>query len=104
MKKKNKVILLILAILFILFVLYINYEAHYSTAERIGRTNVNNIKNIKKGMTIEEVISIMGKPNEISHPKYSIIYYEYYTHNESYPNATVSFDSTLKVNATYYPK
>ena len=107
MKKYVKIILWSIIGFITTFIFYLNYQTHFSEAARKGKSNVENIKAVKEGMSTDEVLLIMGKPDTIvfpneMHPK--ALYYDYFTNDESFANATVSFDSTMKVQKTYYPK
>lgn len=107
MNKKIKIYLLVLAALFLLLIIYLNYETYFSESARVGKANIENIKKIKEGMSVDQVILIMGKPDSISNPdkiRYPYFQYYYSTNDESFANITVVVDSNMLVKATYYPK
>jgi len=107
MKKDFKKILWLLVGCIIVFILYLNYQTHFSNAAKKGKANIENIKMVKERMSADEVLLIMGEPDTIippneMHPKE--LYYDYLTNDESFINVTITFDSTMKVKKTYYPK
>ncbi len=107
MKKKiNKFFLFSIVGLFVAFVLFLNYEAHFSGTARKGKANIENIKKVEEGMTVNEVISIMGKPDVIDYCDFERILrgYNYKTNDDSFVHVTVCFDSTMRVKQIYFPK
>jgi outer membrane protein assembly factor BamE (lipoprotein component of BamABCDE complex) len=106
MRKKVKLILLVLILLFVTFILCLNYQTHFSEAARKGKANIENVKKVEKGMTVDEVISLMGEPDMTDYCDLDSVSrgFNYKTNDESFVHVTVCFDSTMTVKETYYPK
>ena len=105
--KPFKIIIVSLILLVVIVFIYLNYKTYFSSAAKKGSDNILNIKKVEVGMGVDEVLSIMGKPDIIDFCDGldSISKgYNYNTNDESFVSVTVCFDSTMKVKETYYPK
>lgn len=102
MKKFLKILLASFVILIVTMVIIVNYDAHFSNKAVKGENNLNNIRKVKIGMTENEMISIMGKPDTIF-TVYSKIYC-YDINNDSYVYGKIHIDSNLRVSDIFYPK
>ena len=59
-------------------------------------------KDIEVGMSENDVLRIMGKPDTIiKYPHH--FYYSYNLNNDSYGDGQIFFDSTLRVNKIFFP-
>jgi hypothetical protein len=106
MKTLIKIFFVFIGLLIIVF-LYLNYETHFSASAIKGKLNIENIKKVKVGMSVDDVLFIMGQPDIIDYCDGldSICKgYNYNTNDESFVNVTVCFDSTMEVKNTYFPK
>jgi outer membrane protein assembly factor BamE (lipoprotein component of BamABCDE complex) len=105
--KTFKIIIVVFIALLTAVFLYLNYQTHFSAAAKKGNVNKENIKKVEAGMSVDEVLSIMGQPDIIDYCDGldSISKgYNYNTNDESFVNVTVCFDSTMRVKGTYFPK
>ena len=106
MSKTIKTMFKVIATLFIGVILYLNYQTHFSKAAREGKNNIENIKKVKKGKNVNDVILIMGNPDLINYCDLDSLLkgYDYITNDDSFVYVTVCFDSTMKVEETYFPR
>ncbi len=108
MKRQMIFVIMILSTVILIGVfVYLNYQTHFSIAAKKGKFNVENIKKVKKGMSVNDVLSIMGKPDILDccdGVDCVLNGYNYNTNDESYAYVKICFDSTMKVRETYFPK
>ncbi len=96
--KKTKTLFLIIALFVFILGGYTIYDALWSSQAINGGRNIYNSKEIKTGISKENVIKIMGKPDSIINGRFC-----YLTNNDSYPYIELSFDSIGKVLEIYSP-
>ncbi|MFV1883673.1 MAG: hypothetical protein ACMZ7B_04245 [Balneola sp.] len=103
MKKSTKKIILILFTLFLVVEAFLIYDSHFSYSAKLGKQNLENIKLVQYGMTLEEVLEIMGEPETIlnSPDKNFFVDYEYEVPPGSSAICVVQFGSTMKVKDIY---
>ena len=102
MKKTTKYVLLIIGIIIVAIILMLNYHSHFSKEAIKGKENIAFSKNVRVGMTEDEVLSIMGKPDTTIKDDTPI--YCYGVNDESYGYGQILFDSTMRVEKIYFPK
>ena len=99
MKKVLKIIGYVFLGLIVLWILYITYD------NRVGKRNMENSQKITIGMSENEVIAVMGKPdNIITETKSGEHHYTYSTNSDSFTHIQITFDSEIKkVEEIYIP-
>lgn len=98
----------ILLFVLVAVVLYILYDTNFSEYAKIGRKNVKNAEKIRIGMSIYEVISIMGSPVDSSYkPKLRngrhIPTLHYPSYNDDYVEIEINFDTSNHVSDFLIP-
>ena len=102
MRKAIKRILLIIGIVIVAIIIALNYHSHFSKAAIKGKENITFSKSIRIGMTKDEVLSIMGKPDTTKKDDYPI--FSYGVNDDSYGYVQILFDSAMRVSEIYFPK
>lgn len=107
MKRTLKISLSFVIGFLLVIIIYLNYQSHFSEEAKNGKKNIVNAENIEIGMTEEQVISIMGKPDTIQAFEVEKIernkYYYYSTNDESHPSIEITFDSAMRVKRVSSP-
>ncbi|MBI5323761.1 MAG: outer membrane protein assembly factor BamE [Ignavibacteriae bacterium] len=101
MKKTTKIVIGLFVIPFLVLVLIINYYGHFSPKAIKAKENLEHSYNVKIGMTKDEVIKIMGKPDQITNV--NIYNYHYDLNDDSKGSGQISFDSTKRVTRIDFP-
>ena len=102
MRKAIKLTLLIIGIVVVTIIIALKYHSHYITAAIRGKENINSSKSIRIGMTKDDVLQIMGKPDTTIKDACPIFCYS--VNDDSYGSGQILFDSTMKVRDIYFPK
>jgi hypothetical protein len=102
MRKAVKPILLIIGIVIVVLIVALNYHSYFSKAAIRGKENISFSKSVRIGMTKDEVLSIMRKPDTIIKGDYPIFCYD--INDDSYGYGQILFDSTMRVREIYFPK
>jgi outer membrane protein assembly factor BamE (lipoprotein component of BamABCDE complex) len=103
--KSIKIISLFILTVFAIW-LFLFYQDHYSDSALKGHQNIESVTRVKKGMTKDNVNSIMGTPDLILDSGYQSTQFLYNTNDDSFAHVRVIFDSTMTVKdvETYQPK
>lgn len=89
-----------------LYVAYIRYDHNYGAEAEKAKLNFKNAEQVEPGMTVLEVLDIMGDPERswISDLDGFSEYYCYSTNNNSDPCITIEFDYSRKVVDIRWPR
>lgn len=88
--------------IFILLTIYALHDEHYSKKAIIGKRNISNSSKIYNGMKIEDVVRLMGIPDEIEYRKNEVAY-KYLTNNNSFPFGNILFNQLNEVVKFDFP-
>jgi hypothetical protein len=98
---RTKVFIIVAIAIISIILIAINLFDRYSQKAARSKYFIEKSKEIKTGMTIDEVVYIMGQPDTIIQNRNIIYCYD--ISDDSFGNGQIIFDSTYKVQDSYFP-